>query len=71
MSVTLYVCIIIHLIIGSAEVHTPRTRSSKTTLSFFRPKECDRPVAQDVVRWVVVSLAKTPFKAAQAPLETA
>jgi len=40
-------------------------------LSSFMPKKCERPVAQDVVRWVVVNFAKTPLRAAQAPEEMA
>lgn len=53
------------------QVRTPLTSSSNTMLSFFRPKKCDSPVAHDVVSWVVVNLAKTPLRAAQAPEEMA
>jgi hypothetical protein len=50
---------------------TPRTMTSMTMLSSFMPKKCESPVAQDVVRWVVVNFANTPLRDAQAPEEMA
>lgn len=47
--------------------HTPRTRNSTTALDSLKPKRCEMPVAQVLVKVVVVSLAKTPFSEAQPP----
>lgn len=55
------------MIRSSDKIHTPRTAPSKKTLSCFRPKKCEIPVAHSEVSWVVVSFANTPFRAAQAP----
>lgn len=49
----------------------PRIRNSMNLLSAERWRVVDMAADHEVVRWVVVSFAKTPLKAAQAPLATA
>lgn len=41
--------------------------NSTTALGSLMPKRCDIPVAQEVVREVVVSFANIPLRAAQPP----
>ena len=50
-----------------SRIRTPRTKTSTIPLGSLKPKMCEMPVVHVVVSCVVVSLAKTPLRAAHAP----